>query len=156
MTDKPISGRPRYSTTWFEAAFRARITTRAEELQLSLRSVLLDAGLSPETLDKPPVGARRIETLERLAGALDWSLAEIMGLAPPSVDGETLELAFLAAERVTQLTRRPDLERRLFCQLAAGFYNTIATRRRDGQTVDSEVIELMAQAVAEVWRRSSR
>jgi DNA-binding Xre family transcriptional regulator len=68
---------------WSETDFRARCRQRAAELGKSHRKLMAEHGIGHDTLDKTPSAGRRIDTLEKIGIALDWSLAEVLGFDVP-------------------------------------------------------------------------
>lgn len=96
MSENPVG-----MNSWSEEEFRSRVERRAVDLGRSLRSVMRQAGLSEDYLKRPAQSGRRIDNLARIAVALDWSLAEVLGIefaAPMLVlDVDILERALFVA-----------------------------------------------------------
>lgn len=118
---------------WSDKEFRERVSRRARALGKSKRQVCIEAGIALDTLEKIPTSGRRIDTLSKLAAALDWSLAEIMGHpAGERVTAELLGRAFAIAKR--GLGRNDDQGRLI--GTTARVYNLLADRRRAGLPLD--------------------
>ncbi len=83
---------------WSEDAFRQRVLDRAEELGITLPQLFSEAGLSHDWL-RHNATTRKIDTLEKLAKQLNWSLSEIMGYSM-RIDSDLSALAFSAARRM--------------------------------------------------------
>ena len=70
---------------WDEDGFRERIQRRADELGLSIREVMRQAGLPEDTFKadrrKLPRG-RTFNTIEKIAQAVDLSVPEALGYSP--------------------------------------------------------------------------
>ncbi len=66
---------------WDEEAFQARIMARAAERGItSARELMRAAGMSENTFDKiPGQYGRTFNTIEAIAGAVDWTVAEAIG-----------------------------------------------------------------------------
>ncbi|MBV8121803.1 MAG: hypothetical protein JO081_17905 [Alphaproteobacteria bacterium] len=120
---------------WSAEQLRDRVKTRAVELGRSVRSLLGDAGLPLDLLHKRTVAGHRIDTLERLAKACDWTLLQLLGFEDVSVRINP-EIA-AQAYRITEqgLARVPDAEELwlvVFCEM----YNELAAARLEGVTID--------------------
>jgi hypothetical protein len=139
---------------WNEENFKERVTERARELNKSLRSVLISAGLAHETFQKVPVQGRRVDTLIKLAKALDWTLADIMGWEMIGrVDVELLILSYKTAVRGMRYVSNPTKEAEL--EVTARIYNVLADRQRAGETIDQNVLDGLAAYVASEWSKNS-
>ena len=135
---------------WSEPIFRARITARAAELGISLRQALVDAGLGKDTIDKPPVTGRRIETLEKIAAALGWDLAEVMGYQS-RISVELSAAAFASAERVLAHFPAAARTRDNLVQLHADLYDLAMARRREGRPLDANVWTAYEEMLVRAW-----
>jgi hypothetical protein len=80
---------------WSEEEFRDRVTARAAELGDTVNALLERAGIM-EAFRKTPVSGRRVDTLEKIAEALDWTLPDVMGHVM-SIDFDLLLMAYLDA-----------------------------------------------------------
>ena len=117
---------------WSEEAFAERVRRRVAELEKSESALLRAAGVSEDLIRKVPENGRRIDSVAKIARALDWTLAEAIGVqATPRVDVELLRIALIAAER--KVPRRLDDRTRVVCQAAALFYDILAERQEEGQ-----------------------
>lgn len=122
---------------WSDADFCERVVRRCEELGLSQRQVLKAAGVAHDYLQTTPAHGRRIDTVEKVATALDWSLADILGLSVNArIDGELLFYAYDDAQQAAQVVQQLDKED--FAQIQGTFYNLYVGRLVDGQTIDDE------------------
>jgi transcriptional regulator with XRE-family HTH domain len=115
---------------WSDKDFRERITARAEELGMTVSTLLENAGVSRETYYKVPTTGRRIDTIEKIAGACHWTLAEAMGIDErPKV--EDMGLAHARAERVMaglpKWARTPER----FVEAQTYLYEEVLTIRRE-------------------------
>jgi hypothetical protein len=93
---------------WSDTEFKTRVAERCKVLGKTMRQILEDAGISHDTLDKVPAWGRRIDTLEKLGGALGWSLAEIMGHAMQRVTPALLKQAFDTAHRALRYVQHDE------------------------------------------------
>lgn len=137
---------------WSEERFKNLLTVRATELNRPLRALLAEAGLDHSTIDKPPKGSRKIDTLERIAIGFGLDLAEVIGLPPVSVQPDVL---LMAEEMTTQVLgyRRlmgTDLQR---VTLQSRIYDVLAGRKAAGDwPLEPREILLMV----DLLRRESR
>ena len=134
---------------WSDKAFRERVVARAAELGRSVRSILIEAHVALDIFEKGPTAGRRIDTLEKIADACGWSLAEIMGFQTfERISPELLEQAVKIVRRGLRLV--PDAEE-AFAPCLAQVYNVLAARRRDGLPIDDSAISTIEAIVAEHW-----
>jgi lambda repressor-like predicted transcriptional regulator len=128
-------------TAWRESEFRARIEARAEEIGKSVRQVMREAGVAEDFLAKTPQSGRRIDKIEAIAAALEWSVADILGIpvaAPPAaVDGRELRRALETAELIVGASLPPGAERAAaVADIAARVYSVLIARNRAGSPVE--------------------
>jgi lambda repressor-like predicted transcriptional regulator len=139
---------------WSDETFKTRVKARAKVLGRSMRQVLADAGMSPDTLEKVPTTGRRIDTLEKIGEALDWSLPQVLGLEPLSneVTPELMQLALDAA--ALGLRYVPDRDK-VKAEVIARVYNVLADMQRDGLPVNEETAKTLGYHIARTWRKNS-
>ncbi len=128
---------------WSEEAFLERVRRRVAELGKAESALLRDAGLEESLIRKVPGRARRMDTIASIARALDWSLADAIGIKPTSrVDVELLRMAMLVAER--KVPRRVADRDLVVCQATALFYQILAEREDAGRPIpdDAEALAL--------------
>jgi hypothetical protein len=137
---------PSQGSAWSEEDFRKRVQARAVELGTSVRQILIAAGVALDLLDKRPVSGRRIDTLEKLARACNWSLAELMGHDVfDRISEDLLVEAFkIAREGLRYVADAEDAMPTAVAQV----YNVLADRRRDGQVIDDTVRSTLVAAIA--------
>ena len=137
---------------WSEAAFKERIAARAKQLGISLTQLLAKAGLAHDILDKKPASGRRVDTLEKLADACNWSLAEVMGLDVfGRISQELLKKAFTSAQRVlSRLPQGAQTEDHLIAAQAY-IYDALDARRRDGRRIDDATLEAYEEMLIRAW-----
>lgn len=137
---------------WSEEAFRARLVARAAELGKSLRVLLGEAGIGHDTIDKLPASGRRIDTLEKVATAFGWSLAEVMGFnVLGRIDLELSQKAFAAAERVIERLPRGAHTREYLVAAHAYIYDALAVRQRDGRPIDDATLTAYEEMLIRAW-----
>jgi hypothetical protein len=134
-----------------EKAMLARCEARAAELGQPLRLLLKAVGLGHDTLSKD-VQTRQVSTLERVAAALHWTLADVLGF-PSGIDVAILARALDTAETVVAGLPRvlQTHERRVLA--IAHFYDLIAARQREGEPVSNETIRNWSDSLALAWRQ---
>jgi hypothetical protein len=131
---------------WSEEAFLERVRRRVAQLGKAESALLRAAGVSQDLIRKVPDHGRRIDSVAAIARALDWTLAEAIGVQPiVKADVSLLELALLAAERKVPgwLENRTDA----VCRAAALFYDILAERKESGKPLP-DVAETLALADA--------
>jgi hypothetical protein len=118
---------------WSEEAFLERVRRRVVELGKSETALLREAGVSEDLIRKTAGRGRRIDSIVSIARALDWTLAEALGVQPPPrVDTQLLSTAMVIAEqRVPRRLIRGD-RAALVCRAAALFYDVLAERAGKG------------------------
>jgi hypothetical protein len=146
---------PRYEVSgWSEEAFQARLEARARELGQPLSKLLANIGLGHDTL-KRNVGARRLDTLERIAGALGWSLAEVMGFNP-RIDIKLSGEAFAAAQRMLARLPKEAQTDDNFVWAHACIYDLLSARLREGRLPDDpalrvEILQTIVETMVASW-----
>lgn len=128
---------------WSEEAFLDRVRRRVAELGKSESALLREAGVGEDLIRKVPGRARRMDSIASIARALDWTLAEAIGIQSTSkVDVEMLGRAILVADR--KLPRRLEDRMRTVSQAAALFYDILSERKEEGRPVsdDAEALAL--------------
>jgi hypothetical protein len=129
---------------------KARVAARCAELGKSLRGALSEAGLSHETLEKTPAAGRRLDTLEKLARVLDWSLADLLGLEVIARLEPGLLHTALQVVR-SSLPHIPEIDP-VFSEMVALAYNILADGHPDPQQPPGEeVIANMTRTIAKIW-----
>jgi hypothetical protein len=137
---------------WSEEALKARLVARAAELGKPLRVLLAESGIGHDTLDKLPASGRRIDTLERIATAFGWSLAEVMGFnVLGRIDLELSQRAFAAAERVIERLPRGTHIRERLVEAHAYIYDALAARQRDGRPIDDATLTAYEEMLIRAW-----
>jgi hypothetical protein len=117
---------------WSEEAFLDRIRNRVAELGKSESALLAAAGVSVDLIRKVPEHGRRIDKVAEIARALDWTLAEAIGVqSTPRVNIELLRTALIVAER--KVPRRIEDRLQVVCDAVALFYDILAQRQEEGQ-----------------------
>ena len=128
-----------------------RTKARSKELGRSVRSVLTNAGLALDFLHKLPVNGPRIDTLEKLATALDWTLGELMGFA--GLDEDIVIATFQVMDLgLVRIPDRQTIQAPVFCCV----YRVLAAKRREGETIDDRTLFDLARYVAESWGQIDR
>jgi hypothetical protein len=124
--------------SWSDAEFCKRVVRRCDDLGKSQREVLRGAGLAHDYLTNPPAHGRRLDRIVKLAEALDWSLAEIMGLSlTVKGDVKLFTTALLTARKAT-VNVRP-LKDETLARVQTTIYNMLVQRRAEGLAVDDDV-----------------
>lgn len=122
---------------WSEDAFQDRVKRRVIELGQSESALLRAAGVSEDLIRKRPGVARRMDSICAIARALDWTLAEAIGVqATPRVDIDLLTRAMVVAEQ--KIPRRIDERGSWVAKAAATFYDILADRRAQGTPIASD------------------
>jgi len=139
---------------WSEKAFQQRVALRAQQLGQPLKVLLAQQGVGHDTVQRN-VGSRSIKTLERIAAALKWDLAEVIGY-PGLINRELSWLAASAAERI--LTRLPEDARTLDLrtQAHADIYDLLIARRREGRwptdtAARAEILAAYEEMMVQAW-----
>jgi hypothetical protein len=131
---------------------KARVAARCAALGKSLRGVLSEAGLSHETLEKPPTAGRRLDTLQKLAHALNWSLADLLGFT--RIEPALLHAALQIVRRALKHIPEDDAA---FSEAAARIYNILADTYPDPrQPPPAAAIASIARVISEDWQRDQQ
>jgi hypothetical protein len=138
---------------WSEQALQTRIRRRAAELGIPVRDLLTAAGMAPDAFSHPPRTSRRIDTIEKLARAADWSLAEAMGFE--EVSTAVLQMAL---EIMRRGLRDAKLPTEMEAEIVRTVYDLLTKRRREGQPIDPNVTSALEEMIYRtyVWGRSVR
>ena len=139
---------------WSEEAFQQRVVARCRELGITPSRLLAEAGLGHDTL-KRNVGSRSLQTLEKIAVVLRWSLAEVMGFND-RIDRELSAEAFAAAERVLAGLPRAEQNRENLVAAHAWIYDLLVQRRREGRLTDDptarrEIVQAYEEMLVASW-----
>lgn len=103
--------------TWSDKQFRQRIERRCQQLGRSQRDVLKAAGLTHDYLGTVPKYGRRVDIIEKLAAALDWTLAEALGLPTRSaIDPVLLRRAYHSSRRIMLRLNSNDVDTQIAMQ----------------------------------------
>lgn len=137
---------------WSEEALRVRLEARAKEIGVPLRKLLADAGIGHDTIDKAPASGRRIDTLERVAVALRWTLADVMGFNMLGrISRELSAEAFASAEKILARLPSDANTRENLVQLHADIYDALVARQRDGRPFDDETLRAYEEHSIAAW-----
>ncbi|HSR76410.1 MAG TPA: hypothetical protein VLN57_07465 [Xanthobacteraceae bacterium] len=129
---------------WSDELFRIRVAKRCKQLGRSQRAVLKDAKLAHDFLHVVPAHSRRVDTLEKIAKALDWSLPEVMGLELiGQADVELMIKTVYVARKVVSYLFEPNAE--LEAQILTSIYNILLDRQHAGQPIDQPILDLIAE-----------
>lgn len=140
---------------WSDADFRARVVARAAELGMTLAGLLEKAGVSREVFYKVPVNGRRIDTLEKIGAACNWTLAEVMGLTErPSV--ELMGLAVASAQRVIAGLPKWARTEQLFVDALTYLYDEVLSVRRTGVSPTAEHLAACERILIHAWGQTDR
>jgi hypothetical protein len=124
---------------WSEAEFQKRIERRLQEIGKSAAGALADKGYKPDLIRQRAKDGRRMDTILKIVDALDWDLAEAIGVKPTArIDAKLLESALWAVDQV--LPRRVEEGNRTDALLrgAALFYSVLAAAQARGEPISSE------------------
>ena len=96
-----------------------------------------------------PSAGRRIDSLEKIATALKWSLGELLGIVKsgretPELNPERLSIALQLADRVLRATALENDRQERLAELACEAYGAIVAleRERPGSTASEEASAL--------------
>jgi hypothetical protein len=139
---------------WSDDALKARVKARCRELGRSVRSTLLEAGLTPDLFEKPPSAGRRIDTLEKLCGPLEWSLQQVMGFEiAPRISPELMVKLYPLVRRA--LRNLPDPDQDMPFALATA-YNALLAFGEGGAVVDDSALAMLAATIGEEFGATRR
>ena len=139
-------------SAWSEEDFQQRCHRRAAELGQPLRKLLDREGLGHDTMDVQT--SRRVTTLEKIARALHWSLAEVMGFSVLGrISPDLLEIAFNTAQEalLTHLPPGDPSSSRRVIRTAARVYNVLHAAQSDGSPIDAAMLAAIRRTIVEVW-----
>ena len=135
------------SAEWSEADFQERIKRRLGEIGKSAAGALADKGYSVDLIRQRAKDGRRMDTILKIVDALDWDLAEAIGIKPAaaSIDVKLLGSALWAVDQV--LPRRIEGGDRTAVLLrgAALFYKVLAEAQARGEPISNDK-EILAHA----------
>jgi hypothetical protein len=134
---------------WSDEEFRARVIARAAELGENL-NMLLDRAGAREAFQKKPATGRRIDTLEKIAEACKWTLAEAMGFSGPT-NCDWLERAYAGAERVIAALPAWARTRRLLIEAQAYLYDEMRDHLQNGDPVDDKYLRACERTLIRAW-----
>ena len=140
---------------WSEEALKRRLVARAAELGTTVAHLLQAAGLQRDAFrnDRVPKTGRRIDTLENLATACKWSLAEVMGFDVLNrVQPRLLEDAFGCAEQALEQVLAPEQQKAVIWTVTGRIYDVLAQAERDGNPVDETGKRLIVKVIVAEWR----
>jgi hypothetical protein len=135
--------------TWSQEEFLRRVVARAEELGLkNLREVERRAGISEGSLQKG--GGRTIEAIYKIAGALEWTVPELLGYP---LDEARLARALRIAARVRGWRAEDDPA--ALAADAVRAYRALETASKTSPSLDEEMlVEPFAAALRGVTGRA--
>jgi hypothetical protein len=123
---------------WDEEPLQRRIKARAAQFGKKPSRLLKDAGFGEDLLRKPPEQGRRIDSLEKIAIALKWSLGELLGIIDPDrertvIDPHKLEIALRLAVAVAGRNPLPQglTKEVAVARIAADAYDAVSALERD-------------------------
>ena len=131
---------------WSDEAFCARVKARCAELGRSVRSVLMEAKLTLDLLEKTPSSGRRIDTLEKLCAPLQWNLQEIMGFTVSiRVSPELMAKAVKIVRRALRHVPSSDEDEAFALSVA---YNAILDHQDGGGQIDDNALAMLEASIA--------
>lgn len=136
---------------WSEDEFRARVTARAAELGETINSLLERAGVL-EAFRKTPSSGRRIDTLEKIAQACKWSLAEVMGFSEP-LDIDLLIQAYDSSANIVAGLPIWARTTRVRVSAQAYIYAELIDCRQNGIVVDAAHLEACERMLIRAWEQ---
>ena len=139
--------------TWWQE-IRARVESRAAELGRSVRSVLIEAGVSRDILYRERSDSHKVDTLQKIAAALGWSLPQIMGF---DVLGSIPRDILAAALRVANgALRNIDYTEDDFIDALLVAQNLLLKRRYMGAATDDAMLATLEQTIAEAYAAAAQ
>ena len=131
---------------WDEDAFKERVRARCAELGRSVRSVLIEAGVTLDLLGKTPTAGRRVDTLEKLGRPLQWKLRQVMGFTESG--RIRVDLMVVACKIVhNALHDMPDVEKDEPAALAVA-YNALLDYQDGDEKNDQNPLAMLEAAIA--------
>jgi hypothetical protein len=131
---------------WDDKAFCARVKARCAELGRSVRSVLIEAGVTLDLLDKTPSAGRRVDTLEKLAAPLQWDLQQVMGFTVSArISADLMTIALKIVRRALRYLPDPEEDEPKALAIA---YNTLLDLQKDGKAIDDTVLATLELSIA--------
>lgn len=143
---------------WVEV--RLRVERRAAELGRTVKSLLQEAGVSPDLLYRPRISSPKVDTLTKIAGAAGMSLGEILGIEIPNLEnGQAMPPDLVAyAIKLAQLKLPNEpADSDLFIDAVSIALNILILHRRRSREIDktlAQTLEIVIDQMAE-RRRSS-
>lgn len=139
---------------WY-AEIRARIERRAKELGRSVRSILMEAQVARDLLYRDRGNSPRLDTLEKIAAAVGWNLAQVLGFDDNM--GQVPKDIVSAAYRTTLRALRaiPHTDETVIEVLHIAL-NTLLQYRFEGRVIDENTMLLLEQTLAQVWGSAER
>jgi hypothetical protein len=132
---------------WSEADFQERIKKRLAEIGKSAAGALAEKGYSVDLIRQRAKDGRRMDTILKIVDALDWDLAEAIGVKPVArVDAKLLESALWAVDQVLPRRIEGGNRARALVRGAALFYRVLAEAQARGEPISSEK-EILAHAM---------
>lgn len=123
---------------WDEAAFQKRVRARLAVIGKSATGAMRDVGEAEWHILKSPKNGRRIDSFIKIARALDWTLAELLGVEPPGrADPRLLEYALTIAQERIPRRLFGAANRQAVAEAAATVYEFLAGRVARGEPVYS-------------------
>jgi hypothetical protein len=124
---------------WSEADFQIRIEKRLQEIGKSAAGALAEKGYSIDLIRNRAASGRRMDTIVKICDALDWDLAEAIGVNPVAqIDVKLLESALWAVDQVLPRRVAGGDRTRALLRGAALFYTVLAQAQARGEPIASE------------------
>ena len=139
---------------WSEDRIRERLRRRASERGISLTRLFQETGVGHNFMSY--TGSPRVDSLDKLAKALNWTLPELLGCRT-AVDVEISTLAFRGAddmrERLPPWARTPDN----YIQAHATIYDLLIARQNEGRLPTDtarrvEILRDYVELLARAWQ----
>ena len=123
---------------------------RARELGRPLSTLLRNAGFSEDLVRKRPSAGRRLDSLEKIATALNWTLPQLLGIVDGGrraveLDPKTLRTALLLADRILRTTQPASDRKELLAELVSEAYGAILALEQDrpGSSTSAETLSVL-------------
>lgn len=124
---------------WSEADFQKRIERRLAEIGKSAAGALAEKGYKPDLIRNRAKDGRRMDTIVKIVDALDWDLAEAIGVKPAArIDVQILESALWAVDQVLPRSIGEGNRPGRLLRGAALFYRVLAEAQERGEPISSE------------------